>query len=243
MRRARQALVGVEHRPDALQADRSLRDVRACAREVLDRPEQLAEIRQEDDQRAGGHRPFQHEPRAEPEHRCGSQGDQPRHHRPEQRSHAPRVERRLDALDALRVQPLPLERALRERLDDADGAEALLDNRHDFALPAPHVAGRLPDDGAEPEDEEGQQRRHRQRHEREAPVQRQHHGEHPADHQHVNQDVEQRGRRELLHGVDVVRDRADERSHLLLVVVQTWTAAGGAHRRCGAGRARSTGRC
>ena len=103
---------------------------------ILNRPEHLAEIGHEDDQRAGRHRPLEHQPRAEPEHGRGPDRDQPGDHRPEQRAHAARVERRLDALDALGVEPLPLERPLRERLDDADGAEPFLDDRDDLALPA-----------------------------------------------------------------------------------------------------------
>jgi hypothetical protein len=127
--------------------------------------------------------------------------------------HAPRVERRLDALDALRVEPPPLEPALRERLDDANRAEPFLDDRHDLALPPPHFAARLLDGAAQPHREHHDERRHRQRHQREAPVQ----GEHPqasGDRRDVDQDVEQRRRREVLHRVDVVDNRADKRPYL-----------------------------
>ena len=163
VRRARQPLVGIEHGLDPLQADGRLRDVGARFRQILNRLEQLAEIGHEDDQRAGGHRAFEHQPGAEPEHRGGAERDQAGDHRAEQRPHAARVERRLDALDALRVEPLPLEGALRERLDHADGAEPFLHDGHDLALAPPHVARRLLDDAAQPEREDREQRRHRQR--------------------------------------------------------------------------------
>ena len=141
-RRARQPFVRVEHGSHPLEADGRLRDVGAGAREILDRPEQLAEIRDEDDQRAGRHRVGEHQPRAEPQHRGGAERHQAGDDRAEQRADPPRVERRLHAFQALGAEPLALERAPRERLHDADGAEPLLNDGDELALAAAHVVGR-----------------------------------------------------------------------------------------------------
>ena len=64
-----------------------------------------------------------------------------------------------------------------------------------------------------------EQRRDGKRHQRESPVEREHHRQHPDKRQRVDDNVEERRGREVLHRVDVVRDCADERPDLMAVVI------------------------
>ncbi len=211
---ALEPLVRGEHLAHALEADRRLRHLRARARQGLNGREEPREIREEHDEGASGHLASKDEPGAEPEHGGRARGHQHGDHRRQQRPDPSCAQPRLDALEALGIEALTFEGALREDLDHANGRQALLDDRHDLALTPAHVVGRGAHEMAQPVDEQREQRGHRQRDQREVPVQREHHDEHADDGQHVNHHRHQGLRGEVLHGAHVIGDGADERPDL-----------------------------
>jgi hypothetical protein len=98
------------------------------------------------------------------------------------------------------------------------GSEAFLHDGNEFALTAANVVSGRFDDGSEAIDEERQQRRDEERNERKHPVQPEHDSDYPDDGEAVDQEVENRTRHEVLDGVDVVGDGADQGPGLLTVV-------------------------
>ena len=137
----------------------------------------FAEVEQEDDQRPGGQFPGQDQPRAVPEHQAGADGHDDLDDRREQHLDVARLQRGLDVLEALALEPLLLVVFARERLDHANRGEDLRDHRHQLAFLLPDVARGALDAPREGVHHQEEHRRDRQRDQREAPVQIEHHGD------------------------------------------------------------------
>ena len=139
VRRSGKAIIGIEYRADAFEADGGLRDVGAGSRQFLDGPEELTEIGQEDDERTGGHGVGEDDVSAEPEYGRSAERDHSGDHGADDGSYATRMKGGLHTFKALGVQPLALESALGEGFHDADGAEAFRHDAEEFALAEAHI--------------------------------------------------------------------------------------------------------
>ena len=219
VRRLREEGITVQDLLDAVHADGRLGGRVRHLREVLHRLEHLAEVEEEDDQRARRHLVPEDEARAVPEDEGGADRRHDVHHGREERLDAPRLQSRIDRLLAPLGELLLLDVALGEGLDHPDGAERLLDRRDDLALLDADLFRRLLDEVRETLDEEKQEGRHGHRDERELPVDVEHHDEHADDREDVDGDRQDRAREEGLDVVDVVGDRREDVSELVVVVV------------------------
>ncbi len=107
----------------------------------------------------------------------------------------------------------------RERLHHADRRQDFLDGRNDLALLLADLARGFLDQPRVVEHDQEQQRRHRQRDQRESPVDVEHHRDHADQRDAVDQCAQQSRSEKALHRVDIGSDAADQVARLLLIVI------------------------
>ena len=218
-RRVADEALDVEHFPDALVADRRLGDGVGHLREVAHGLVHLAQVPDEEDERAGGELPGQGQPRAVPQHQARADRDDHPDHRRQLGLDTPRLEAGFDVGQALGVESLLFVVLPRKGLDDPDRRQHFLDDRQQVAFLLAHRARGLLDPPRVAVDHQEEHRHHRQGNEREAPVEIEHHPDHAGQGRHADEHAEQRGVDEGLDGFDVARDARDQvaRSHLVVL--------------------------
>ena len=106
-----------------------------------------------------------------------------------------------------------------EGLHRSHRLESCLEHVDDVALTAPHFMRRALDRSPESRNEQQQKRRDGHDDEREVPVEPEHQAEHADDRHEIDEDAQRRRRHKVLDGSDVVRNRAEDQSRLVRVVV------------------------
>ena len=178
----------------------------------------LAQIEDEDNERACRKRARQHHAGPEPEHQAGSNRHDDLNQRQKLGLEASGPQRDLDAFQALFFQAALFIVLAGEGFDYPDGRKHLLHHGNDFPLFFPDLPRSLLDATRVSVNNCKEYGDHRQGNQGETPVQIEHYSDHTQQRQAINQDAQQPRGDEALDSVNVTRDAADKIARLLLIV-------------------------